>query len=117
VTAVAGRAKTGGSPSTGVEAGTPAGLPETPLPPEGTSTFDPAGRFSLALHDLALAAATADRVVVVREGRTVAAGGATEVLTPARLRHIWGADARLTAAHGRTGLHVAWLGPETTPLR
>jgi iron complex transport system ATP-binding protein len=71
----------------------------------------------VVVHDLALAAATADRVVVVHEGRTVAAGGATEVLTPARLRRIWGADARLTAAHGRTGLHVAWLGPETTPLR
>ncbi len=71
----------------------------------------------VVLHDLALAAATADRVVVVHEGRTVAAGGATEVLTPARLRHIWGADARLTAENGRTGLHVAWLGPETTPLR
>jgi iron complex transport system ATP-binding protein len=61
----------------------------------------------VVVHDLALAAATADRVVVVHEGRTVAAGGATEVLTPARLRHIWGADGRLTAEHGRTGLHVA----------
>jgi hypothetical protein len=47
----------------------------------------------------------------------MATGGATEVLTPARLRRIWGADAQLTADQGRTGLHVAWLGPETTPLR
>lgn len=39
----------------------------------------------------------------------------TAVLTPVRLSRVWGADARLTAEHGRTGLHVAWLG--TTVLR
>jgi iron complex transport system ATP-binding protein len=65
----------------------------------------------VVVHDLALAAATADRVVVVHEGRTEVAGLPIEVFTPERLRRIWGADARLTAEHGRTGLHVAWLGP------
>jgi iron complex transport system ATP-binding protein len=65
----------------------------------------------VVVHDLALAAATADRVVVVHDGRTEVAGDPTEVFTPERLRRIWGADARLTAEHGRTGLHVAWLGP------
>jgi iron complex transport system ATP-binding protein len=65
----------------------------------------------VVVHDLALAAATADRVVVVHDGRTEVAGSPTEVFTPERLRRIWGADARLTAEHGRTGLHVAWLGP------
>jgi iron complex transport system ATP-binding protein len=64
----------------------------------------------VVVHDLALAAATADRVVVVHDGRTEAAGLPTDVFTPERLRRIWGADARLTAEHGRTGLHVAWLG-------
>jgi iron complex transport system ATP-binding protein len=64
----------------------------------------------VVVHDLALAAATADRVVVVHDGSTEAAGLPTEVFTPERLRRIWGADARLTAEHGRTGLHVAWLG-------
>jgi iron complex transport system ATP-binding protein len=64
----------------------------------------------LVVHDLALAAAAADRVVVVDDGRTEAAGLPTEVLTPERLRRIWRADAHLTAEHGRTGLHVAWLG-------
>jgi iron complex transport system ATP-binding protein len=64
----------------------------------------------LVVHDLALAAAAADRVVVIHDGRTEAAGEPTAVLTPARLARIWGADARLTAEHGRTGLHVAWLG-------
>jgi ABC-type cobalamin/Fe3+-siderophores transport system ATPase subunit len=64
----------------------------------------------VVVHDLALAAAVADRVVVVHAGRTEAAGPPTHVLTPERLRRIWRADARLTAEHGRTGLHVAWLG-------
>jgi iron complex transport system ATP-binding protein len=64
----------------------------------------------LVVHDLALAAAAADRVVVVHDGRTEAAGLPTDVLTPERLSRIWGADARLTAEHGRTALHVAWLG-------
>jgi iron complex transport system ATP-binding protein len=64
----------------------------------------------VVVHDLALAAASADRVVVVHDGRTEAAGLPTDVLTPERLRRVWHADARLTAEHGRTGLHVAWLG-------
>jgi ABC-type hemin transport system ATPase subunit len=57
----------------------------------------------LVVHDLALAAAIADRVVVVHDGRTEAAGGPAEVLAPERLGRIWGADARLTAEGGRTG--------------
>jgi iron complex transport system ATP-binding protein len=64
----------------------------------------------VVVHDLALAAAAADRVVVVHDGRTEAAGAPTEVLTPERLRRVWGADARLSAEGGRTALHVAWLG-------
>ncbi len=64
----------------------------------------------LVVHDLALAAAIADTVVVVSEGRTVARGAATEVLTSERLAEVWGADAHLSAHQGRTALHVAWLG-------
>jgi iron complex transport system ATP-binding protein len=63
----------------------------------------------LVVHDLALAAAVADRVVVVHDGRTEAVGPPTDVLTAERLRRIWGADAHLTAEQGRTGLHVAWI--------
>jgi iron complex transport system ATP-binding protein len=63
----------------------------------------------LVVHDLALAAAIADTVVVVSEGRTVAAGSAEEVLEAERLAAVWGADARLSAHDGRTALHVAWL--------
>jgi len=64
----------------------------------------------LVVHDLALAAAIADRVVVVSEGCTVASGPATEVLDHERLAEVWGADARLTEHDGRTALHVAWTG-------
>ncbi len=62
----------------------------------------------LVVHDLALAAAIADTVVVVSEGRTVATGVAEEALNPERLAQVWRADARLTAHDGRTALHVAW---------
>jgi iron complex transport system ATP-binding protein len=65
----------------------------------------------LVVHDLALAAAVADTVVVVSEGRTVAAGPAEAVLTSERLAAVWGAEAHLTAHDGRTALHVAWLRP------
>jgi ABC-type cobalamin/Fe3+-siderophores transport system ATPase subunit len=63
----------------------------------------------LVVHDLALAAAVADTVVVVSEGRTVATGPAETVLTSERLADVWGAAAHLTAHDGRTALHVAWL--------
>ena len=63
----------------------------------------------LVVHDLALAAAIADTVVVVSEGRTVATGAAEQVLSAERLAAVWGADAKLTAHEGRTALHVAWL--------
>ena len=62
----------------------------------------------LVVHDLALAAAAADRVVVVHDGRTEA-GEPGEVFTPERLSRIWKADAHLTAEGGRTALHVAWI--------
>jgi len=63
----------------------------------------------VVVHDLALAAAIADRVVVVHEGDTEAAGAPAAVLTPERLARVWRAEANLTAAGGRTALHVAWL--------
>jgi len=63
----------------------------------------------VVVHDLALAAAVADRAVVVAEGRTVATGPPAEVLTPERLAATWGADARLSEHDGRTALHVAWV--------
>jgi iron complex transport system ATP-binding protein len=64
----------------------------------------------VVVHDLALAAAVADEVVVVSEGRTLAAGPPAAVLTPQLLASVWGADAELSEHGGRTALHVAWLG-------
>jgi iron complex transport system ATP-binding protein len=65
----------------------------------------------LVVHDLALAAAVADRVVVMAGGRSVAAGEPGEVLEPGRLREVWGVDAQLHEdAGGHTALRVAWLG-------
>jgi iron complex transport system ATP-binding protein len=64
----------------------------------------------LVVHDLALAAAVADTVVVVSGGRTVAAGPPATVLTEALLSEVWHVDAGLIHDDGRTGLHVDWLG-------
>jgi iron complex transport system ATP-binding protein len=63
----------------------------------------------LVVHDLALAAAVADRVVVLSKGRAVATGAPADVLDPDRLAEVWNVDAALEAAGGRTALHVAWL--------
>ena len=65
----------------------------------------------LVVHDLALAAAIADRVVVMASGRSVATGAPGDVLEPGRLREVWGVDAELHESDsGQTALRVAWLG-------
>jgi iron complex transport system ATP-binding protein len=64
----------------------------------------------LVAHDLSLAAAVADTVVVMSEGRTVAAGPPLETLSHARLEQVWGVDASVQASGHHTALHVAWLG-------
>jgi iron complex transport system ATP-binding protein len=63
----------------------------------------------LVVHDLALAAAVADEVVVMSRGRIVATGAAQDVLDAERLAGVWGVDAELETRAGRTALHVAWL--------
>jgi iron complex transport system ATP-binding protein len=60
----------------------------------------------LVVHDLALAAAVADTVVVMAKGRSAATGAPRDVLTPDRLSEIWGVDASLD---DRGALHVNWL--------
>lgn len=67
----------------------------------------------LVVHDLALAAAVADRVVVVSRGRTVSAGPPADVLTRDCLREVWQVDAALEGDGSRTALHVDWLAPST----
>lgn len=64
----------------------------------------------LVVHDLSLAAAVADRVVVMSQGRSVAAGPPGEVLTTDRLLEVWEVRAELEQRDsGHTALHVAWL--------
>ena len=64
----------------------------------------------LVVHDLALAAAVADEVVVMARGRTVAWGTAEDVLDAALLASVWHVDAALERGDdGRLGLRVDWL--------
>ena len=65
----------------------------------------------LTIHDLALAARIADRVVILHRGRIVADGAPEAALTPATLREVYGIEAQwlsvrergapLIAIHGR----------------
>ena len=61
----------------------------TRLAAEGTTVL-------AALHDLTLAAAHADHVVVMAHGRVVANGPTTQTLTPALLREVYGVEAEWT---------------------
>jgi len=63
----------------------------------------------LIVHDLALAAAVADRVVVMSHGRTIATGTPSEVLTSQLISDVWGVEAELVHLDGRSALHVEWL--------
>lgn len=63
----------------------------------------------LIVHDLALAAAVADRIVVMSEGRTIATGDPLDVLTSQLISDVWGVEAELVRHQGRSGLHVEWL--------
>jgi iron complex transport system ATP-binding protein len=64
----------------------------------------------LIVHDLALAAAVADRVVVMSDGRTIATGPPVEVLSKEMIGEVWNVEAELISHEGRSGLHVEWLG-------
>jgi iron complex transport system ATP-binding protein len=58
-----------------------------------------------ALHDLNLAAAFCEHVLVLSHGRLVAAGHPVDVLRPALLREVYGVDADVLE-HPRTGRPV-----------
>lgn len=68
----------------------------------------------LIVHDLALAAAVADRIVVMSEGRTIATGAPLEVLTSQLISDVWRVEAELVRHQGRSGLHVEWLEGDPT---
>ncbi|MBO3096029.1 putative F420-0 ABC transporter ATP-binding protein [Cellulomonas dongxiuzhuiae] len=61
-----------------------------------------------ALHDLNLAAAFCEHVLVLSAGRLAAAGPPAEVLTPTLLRQVYGVDADVLT-HPRTGRPVIAL--------
>jgi iron complex transport system ATP-binding protein len=63
----------------------------------------------LIVHDLALAAAIADRIVVISHGRSIATGSPEEVLTNRLISEVWRVDAELVHRGGRSALHVEWL--------
>lgn len=70
----------------------------------------------LIVHDLALAAAIADRVVVMNHGRTIATGEPARVLTPELIADVWGVEARMVHHEGRSALHVEWLDQALKPF-
>ncbi|MEP7736593.1 ABC transporter ATP-binding protein [Nocardioides sp. 31GB23] len=63
-----------------------------------------------ALHDLEMAAAYCDDVVVLREGRVAAAGPVARVLTPALVADVYGVDVDVETHPRRTAPHVRWNG-------
>jgi iron complex transport system ATP-binding protein len=63
-----------------------------------------------ALHDLNLASAWCDSVIVLSQGRVVAAGPTDVTLTPALLQEVYGVDAAVLA-HPVTGRPVIAFSP------
>ena len=74
------------------------------------------GRSGLVVtHDMNLASQYASRVVLLAEGRTVADGTPTEILTPEVLGPVYGENLRFGAwstEHGERPFVVPWTAPE-----
>jgi iron complex transport system ATP-binding protein len=68
----------------------------------------------VALHDLTLAAAYCDRIALLRDGRVVADGPPSAVLTPARVGEVYGVDCDVIA-HPRTGRPLIAVSERDTP--
>ncbi len=60
----------------------------------------------LVTHDVALAAAVADRLWVLKSGRLVAEGLPRDVITPALIKDVYGVDVRVTHEDGSLGIRV-----------
>jgi iron complex transport system ATP-binding protein len=68
------------------------------------------------LHDLTLAAAASDRVVLLQAGAVVAEGPPRRVLTPERLSHVYGMHVAVTeTAEGALAIAPAY-DPRATPV-
>ncbi|MFT4083725.1 MAG: ABC transporter ATP-binding protein [Nocardioides sp.] len=63
-----------------------------------------------ALHDLELAAAYCDDLIVLDAGRIVAAGAVERVLTPELIAAVYGVDATVEPHPTRSRPHVRWNG-------
>jgi iron complex transport system ATP-binding protein len=69
-------------------------------------------------HDLNLAAATCDRLVVLHRGRVTAEGSPRAVVTPTLLREVYGVEAEVDVDRltGRPAIHVGPPQPTAPPL-
>ncbi|MDQ1136952.1 iron complex transport system ATP-binding protein [Microbacterium sp. SORGH_AS 1204] len=65
----------------------------------------------VALHDLNLAATYCDSVLVLREGRVVAAGAPADVLTPALIADVYGVRARVIPDAATSRTTILFDGP------
>ncbi|WBB62495.1 ABC transporter ATP-binding protein [Streptomyces sp. WMMC500] len=68
----------------------------------------------VALHDLSLAARSCDRLLLMNHGRLVADGPPEAVLTPDRLREVFGVEAEI-GRDSLGNLAVAYRGPAPHP--
>lgn len=67
---------------------------------------DRGGGALVVLHDLALAARYADRLIWMKDGRIVADGPTAETLTPARIADVYGVRARIAGGGAETDVHI-----------
>ena len=63
-----------------------------------------------ALHDLELAAAYCEDLIVLEDGRVVAAGVTEEVLESELVARVWGVATSVEPHPERAGMHVRWSG-------
>ena len=69
----------------------------------------------ISTHDLALAGALCERVVMMRDGVVVAAGGANDTLTPANVRDVYGVE--VDVLHHASGRRVLVPTARSAPGR
>jgi iron complex transport system ATP-binding protein len=69
----------------------------------------------VAVHELDLAAQLAAHVLLLRDGRIVAAGSPEEVMTPARLRETFDADVDVSV-HAPSGRRYFVIGRDRPPM-